>query len=176
MITVAVTINKKALIYFILKHTESIYGWRFWCEQSGSIKFRGTYVDSIPNGEFNLYFEKTGNHYKWGIINSICSGFFTVKLYVNNQGETNIVNKMTNEASQLKFHQVPSYFSKELPHRVTAIIKDKHELARYVLKGSYFEKVEIFSVLNPQNITSFEEVNMLKLSEKQLLWKRNLKE
>lgn len=139
-------------------------------------KFKGSYVEAEPVGSLHLHFIDTGDYYTWELVKSYINGILTGQILVSQQGEVNVTNHKTQEICQLKYHKAPSYFSKETPNRVTGFIKNKHELTKYVLKGSYVEKLECFSVINPQKITSFEEVDILTLGEKQLLWKRNYRE
>ena len=72
----------------------------------------------------------------------------------------------------MKFHPPPSYFAKETVNKVTGIIKDANNVAKYVVEGSCTEKVEYSTVLNPQKISSFDELKNLNLSQPRLMWKR----
>jgi hypothetical protein len=92
---------------------------------------------------------------------------------VNNQGEITITNHKTKEKSIVKYYEAPYYFSKEEFHKVTALIKDKSDLARYLLTGVCVEKVECFSIRNHMKINKFEEVDLLDIGEKRLLWIKN---
>ena len=137
-----------------------------------SSKFKGHYVEIIPTGITHLHFNKTGNHYSWRHINTFIYGILIGKVWLNIQGEFDILNHKTKDVAQMKFHPPPSYFVKETQNKVTGIIKDANSIAKYMIEGSCTEKVECSTVLNPQKITSFDEIKKLTLSTPTLLWKR----
>jgi len=157
----------------LYKYTESINGWNFSFDTSLTLKLRGTYVENVPNGVIKVVFTESGNTYTWPPVKSIFYGFLYGRLNVNNQGEITITNHKTKEKSVVKYHEAPYYFSKEEFHKVTALIKDKSDLARYLLTGVCVEKVECFSIRNPMRINKFEEVDLLDIGEKRLLWIKN---
>jgi hypothetical protein len=62
-----------------------------------------------------------------------------------------------------------SYFSRDPPRKVTAIITDSNNVARYVLNGTWTEQIEGAPVLNPQVVT---EQTQLNTGASKVLWKR----
>lgn len=106
-------------------------------------------------------------------MNSYVNGFLLGKISISQQGEAKIFNHKTKETCTCWYHKEPAFFSSEKPHRITAIIKDSTELARYVIEGAYVEKVECSVVRHPQKVNSFEEIKSLDLYKRQVLWKRN---
>jgi len=159
-----------------MKHTESLNGWEFSYNITVSTKFKGTYIEVMPVGKLHLRFHRSNNYYTWDFVNSCVNGLLLGKVLISQQGEVSIINQATREVCNLKFHQAPAYFSKEAPHRVTAIVRDSQEFARYILDGVYVEKVECSSIVQPQKIESFEEIKFLKLAPKKTLWRRNIVE
>jgi hypothetical protein len=159
-----------------MKHTESLNGWEFSYNITVSTKFKGTYVEVMPVGKLHLRFQKSNNYYTWDFVNSYVNGLLLGKVLISQQGEVGIINHTKREVCNLKFHQAPAYFSKETPHRVTAIVRDSQEFARYILDGVYVEKVECSSIVQPQKIKTFEEIKSLELSQRKILWRRNFLE
>ena len=95
---------------------------------------------------------------------------------INQQGDVDIVNHKTKDVCTVRYHEAPGFFSKEKPNKVTAIIRDEKEQARYLIQGYYNDNVECSEIINPRKINSFEETNMLDLGTSNLLWKRILPE
>jgi hypothetical protein len=52
-----------------------------------------------------------------------------------------IINHTTNDICKLKYFQY-SYFSKDVPHKVTGVITDSNSQARWVLSGKILQKMK----------------------------------
>lgn len=141
-----------------------------------SIKFRGTYLENIPNGFIKVVFPNSENTYIWRPITTIFYGLLTSQINVINRGTTIIKNTKTHDTCTVKYHDAPSYFSKEPLHKVTAVVTDENDLVRYLIEGIYVEKVECSLVTCPIKISIIEDAKSLDLGEKRLLWTRNIVE
>ena len=135
-------------------------------------KFKVHYIEVITFGKFHIHFKNTDTHYVCIVPNTNANGILIGRIWVSLHGNCNIVNYKTNEEAIFKFHPPPSLFSKEPIDRVTCIIRDSSNFARYVIEGRYTEKAERFNVLNPKLVTSMEQLNELNLGPAEIIWKR----
>ena len=149
-------------------HCESIKDWSLYQEFLMSSKFRGQYLQIIPLGTSHLEFKKTGHHYTWRKITTFVKNIIVGKLWIDNVGEMDIINHKTKDVCHLKYFPY-SYFSREPPRKVTGIITDSNNVARYVLNGTWTEQIEGAPVLNPQVVT---EQTQLNTGTSKILWKR----
>jgi hypothetical protein len=98
--------------------------------------------------------------------------------WFSHEGEIQMVNHTTKEVCLCKFYPPPSSFfanKESLHNRVACILRDSNMMAKYVIKGCYFEELSHFRVLNPQKVKSIEEtLSKLNLGPKTLLWKKRL--
>ena len=149
-------------------HCESIKEWTLYQEFLMSSKFRGQYLQIVPLGTSHLEFKKTGHHYTWRKITTFVRNIIVGKLWIDNVGEMDIINHKTKDVCHLKYFPY-SYFSREPPRKVTGIITDANNVARYVLNGTWTEQIEGAPVLNPQVVT---EQTQLNTGASKILWKR----
>jgi oxysterol-binding protein 1 len=149
-------------------HVESLKDWVFYQEFTMSSKFRGQYLQIIPLGTSHLEFKKTGFHYTWRKVATFVRNIIVGKLWIDNVGEMDIVNHKTKDVCHLKYFPY-SYFSRDPPKKVTGIITDSNNVARYVLNGTWTEKMEGAPVLNPQVVT---EQTQLNTGKSKVLWER----
>jgi hypothetical protein len=149
-------------------HCESIKEWTLYQEFLMSSKFRGQYLQIIPMGTSHLEFKKTGNHYTWRKITTFVKNIIVGTLWIDNVGEMDIINHKTKDVCHLKYFPY-SYFSREPPRKVTGIITDSNNVARYVLNGTWTEQIEGAPVLNPQVVTEHTQLNT---GASKVLWKR----
>ena len=149
-------------------HVESLKDWVFYQEFTMSSKFRGQYLQIIPLGTSHLEFKKTGFHYTWRKVATFVRNIIVGKLWIDNVGEMDIVNHKTKDVCHLKYFPY-SYFSRDPPRKVTGIITDSNNVARYVLNGTWTEKMEGAPVLNPQVVT---EQTQLNTGKSKVLWER----
>ncbi|ESO10964.1 hypothetical protein HELRODRAFT_109253 [Helobdella robusta] len=115
--------------------------WTHWQEFTMSSKFRGKYLQIIPLGIAHLLFPKSGNHYTWRKVTTTVHNIIVGKLWVDNHGEMDIVNHKTGDLCHLKYFAY-SYFSREVPRRVSGIITDSNGTAKYLLSGTWDDKIE----------------------------------
>ncbi|RNA08157.1 oxysterol-binding 1 isoform X4 [Brachionus plicatilis] len=151
-------------------HTESVKDWKLYQELTVSSKFRGQYLQVIPLGTTHLEFKKTGHHYTYRKIATFVRNIIVGKLWIDNVGEMDIINHKTKDVCHLKYFAY-SYFSRDPPRKVTGIITDSNNVARYVLNGTWTEQIEGAPVLNPQVVTQQTQLNT---GKSKILWKRRI--
>lgn len=100
--------------------------WGEWCITS---KFRGKYLQVLPQGVTHLLFKRTGTHYTWRRVTTTVHNIVVGKLWLDHSGELEIRNfnptpaasgagsPTSAETCLLKFHAY-SYFSREAPKKV----------------------------------------------------------
>jgi hypothetical protein len=150
-------------------HVESLKEWTFYQEFTMSSKFRGQYLQIVPLGTSHLQF-KRGRlaHYTWRKVATFVRNVIVGKLWIDNVGEMDIVNHTTKDICHLKYFPY-SYFSREPHKKVTGLITDSNNVARYVLNGTWAEKMEGAAVLNPQVVTESTQLNT---GKSKVLWER----
>lgn len=149
-------------------HAESLKDWVYYQEFTMSSKFRGQYLQIIPLGTSHLEFKKTGHHYTWRKVATFVRNVIVGKLWIDHVGEMDIINHKTKDVCHLKFFPY-SYFTKDPPRKVTGIITDSNNVARYVLNGTWSEQMEGAPVLNPQVVTQQTQLNT---GTSKVLWRR----
>ena len=87
----------------------------------------------------------------------------------------NIINHKTKETCELKFHN-QSYFAKEITNKVTGLVKDSNNLARYLMDGTCTEKFDCTPILKPTQLNSAEDLKHVKLGPSKTLWIRSINE
>ncbi|CAH1802241.1 unnamed protein product [Owenia fusiformis] len=128
-------------------NTEGREGWTLWQEFTATSKFRGKYLQIVPLGVGHLKFHKSGNHYTWRKVTTTVHNIIVGKLWVDNHGEMDIVNNSTGDTCHLKYNAY-SYFSREAPRKVTGVVSDKNNRAKWVLTGQWDSRMEGAKVLN----------------------------
>ena len=112
--------------------------------------------------------------YAWSRVSSYVYGVLYGRFWISNEGQTQIVNHMTNEVCLCKYYPQSSIFSKEPINRVLCVIRDSNMMVKYVIEG--YSSVELYysQVLNQQRITSIDGdvLSKLNLGKKTLLWKQ----
>uniref|UniRef100_A0A3P9MEG7 Oxysterol-binding protein n=1 Tax=Oryzias latipes TaxID=8090 RepID=A0A3P9MEG7_ORYLA len=127
-------------------HVISQRGWTLWQEITIASKFRGKYLSIMPLGTIHLQFHSSGNHYVWRKVTSTVHNIIVGKLWIDQSGDIEIVNHRTKEACQLKFSPY-SYFSRDVPRKVTGVVADSSGQAHYILSGTWDDKMESAKIL-----------------------------
>ncbi|KAG5840328.1 hypothetical protein ANANG_G00187640 [Anguilla anguilla] len=102
-------------------HVISRRGWTLWQEITIASKFRGKYLSIMPLGAIHLQFPPQD-------LGDL-------------PGDIDIVNHRTKETCQLKFSPY-SYFSRDVPRKVTGVVADADGQAHYILSGTWDDKME----------------------------------
>ncbi|KAK2184490.1 hypothetical protein NP493_265g03057 [Ridgeia piscesae] len=124
----------------VAMHTEA-KDWTSWQEFTMSSKFRGKYLQIIPLGIAHLVFPASGNHYTWRKVTTTVHNIIVGRLWVDNHGEMEIVNHKNGDKCHMKYMPY-SYFSRETPRKVTGVVTDKDGKERWVIQGTWDEKIE----------------------------------
>uniref|UniRef100_A0A3P8W331 Oxysterol-binding protein n=1 Tax=Cynoglossus semilaevis TaxID=244447 RepID=A0A3P8W331_CYNSE len=128
-------------------HVISQRGWTLWQEITIASKFRGKYLSIMPLGTIHLHFHSSGNHYVWRKVTSTVHNIIVGKLWIDQSGDIEIVNQRTKETCQLKFSPY-SYFSRDVPRKVTGVVTDSDGQAHYILSGTWDDKMESAKIIH----------------------------
>uniref|UniRef100_A0A674PGJ4 Oxysterol-binding protein n=1 Tax=Takifugu rubripes TaxID=31033 RepID=A0A674PGJ4_TAKRU len=127
-------------------HAFSVKGWTLQQEITLASKFRGKYISVIPLGPIQCIFDKNNNQYSWKKVTTTVHNIIVGKLWLDQSGEIDVVNHRTGDRCHLKFNPY-SYFSRDVPRKVTGVVTDKDGKAHYVLSGTWDEKMEFSRVI-----------------------------
>ncbi|XP_020896123.1 oxysterol-binding protein 2 isoform X2 [Exaiptasia diaphana] len=120
--------------------------WIFWQEFTATSKFRGKYLQIIPQGVAHLKFIKSGNHYTWRKVTTTVHNIIVGRLWIDQSGEMDIVNHTTNENCHLKYDAY-NYFGRDTPRKVTGVVTDNSKVVRYVISGTWDAKIDCAKVV-----------------------------
>ena len=148
--------------------------WSIEYNTSVDTKPKGYYFETSFTNKIHLYFKQTNTMYSWSRVPSYVYGVLYGKLWISNEGKTEIMNHKTKEICLCKYYPAKSMFSKEPLNRVLCIVRDSNMMAKYVIEGVSSEQLDYSMVLNPIKITSIESdtLSKLNLSPGKLLWKQ----
>ncbi|XP_067262114.1 oxysterol-binding protein 2 isoform X2 [Chanodichthys erythropterus] len=155
-------------------HVMSQRGWTLWQEITIASKFRGKYLSIMPLGAIHLQFHASGNHYVWRKVTSTVHNIIVGKLWIDQSGDIDIVNHRTKETCQLKFSPY-SYFSREVPRKVTGVVMDSDGQAHYILSGTWDDKMESAKIVQSSRGSSSSEGKQKTVYQTltpKLLWKK----
>lgn len=153
----------------IAQFTESNADWHSWHEFTMSSKFRGKYLQIIPLGTTHIKFLKTGNHYTFRKVNTTVHNIIVGTLWVDNHGDMEIINHKTGDVCQVKYNAY-SYFSKEVPRRVTGVVNNSEGVTKWILQGTWDEKIECAKVTNVKENVKGKTV--YETEPTKLIWQR----
>ncbi|EDV23583.1 uncharacterized protein TRIADDRAFT_27761 [Trichoplax adhaerens] len=122
--------------------------WVLWQDFSMTSKFRGKYIQIIPQGIAHLVFPKSGNHYTWRKVTTTIHNIIVGKLWVDQSGEMEITNHSNRDKCYLKYSAY-SYFARDTPRKVSGQVVDAKRLVRYVINGTWDNKIEYAKVIDP---------------------------
>ncbi|XP_010016976.1 PREDICTED: LOW QUALITY PROTEIN: oxysterol-binding protein 2, partial [Nestor notabilis] len=156
-------------------HVYSRRGWTLWQEITIASKFRGKYLSIMPLGAIHLEFHSSGNHYVWRKVTSTVHNIIVGKLWIDQSGEIEIVNHKSKDKCQLKFTPY-SYFSRDVPRKVTGVVSDSDGKAHYVMSGTWDEKMECSKIVQSSHGSTSTEGKQKNVYQKTLtpkvLWKK----
>ena len=148
-------------------HVESLNDWVFYQDINLQSKFRGQYLQILPIGTCHLQL-RNGVHFTWNRVSTFVNNIILGKLWIENVGDVKIFNHKTMDSCCIKYHP-NSYFSRESKNKVTAVVTDSKNIARYLIRGSWSDKVEGGPIVNPQE---YSEKREFKVDEWKVLWER----
>ncbi|KAJ0057172.1 hypothetical protein NL108_002109, partial [Boleophthalmus pectinirostris] len=155
-------------------HVSSQRGWSLWQHITIDSKFRGKYISVMPLGNIHLHFHASGNHYVWSKVTSTVHNIIVGKLWIDQSGDIEIVNTTTKDTSRLKFSPY-SYFSREVPRKVTGVVEDREGTGHYILSGTWDDKMECSKVVNSSEGCGGSEgkqKTVYQTLQPKLLWKK----
>ncbi|XP_068460737.1 oxysterol-binding protein 2 isoform X1 [Clinocottus analis] len=155
-------------------HVISKRGWTLWQEITIASKFRGKYLSIMPLGAIHLQFHSSGNQYVWRKVTSTVHNIIVGKLWIDQSGDIEIVNHRTKETCQLKFSPY-SYFSRDVPRKVTGVVADSGGQAHYILSGTWDDKMESAKIIQSSRGGSGSEgkqKTVYQTLSPKLLWKK----
>ncbi|XP_058013985.1 oxysterol-binding protein 2 isoform X2 [Ahaetulla prasina] len=137
-------------------HVYSRRGWTLWQEITIASKFRGKYLSIMPLGTIHLEFHSSGNHYIWQKVTSTVHNIIVGKLWIDQSGDIEILNHKSKDKCHLKFTPY-SYFSRDIPRKVTGVVMDADGNERYVMSGTWDEKMECSKIIEATQGNSISE-------------------
>uniref|UniRef100_A0A3B4G9E6 Oxysterol-binding protein n=1 Tax=Pundamilia nyererei TaxID=303518 RepID=A0A3B4G9E6_9CICH len=150
-------------------------GWTLRQEITLASKFRGKYLSIMPLGSIQCIFEKSNNHYSWKKVTTTVHNIIVGKLWIDQSGEIDVVNHKTGDRCHLKFAPY-SYFSRDVPRKVTGVVTDKDGKAHYVLSGTWDEKMEFSKIMQSskgENGTEGKQRTVYQTLKAKEIWRKN---
>ncbi|XP_020601672.1 oxysterol-binding protein 1-like isoform X1 [Orbicella faveolata] len=130
--------------------------WIFWQEFTCTSKFRGKYLQVIPHGVAHLKFNKSGNHYTWKKVTTTVHNIIVGKLWIDQSGEMDIENHTTKDVCHLKYDAY-NYFGRDTPRKVTGVVTDSSKVVRYVISGTWDNKLDGAKVMYTRSPSSVKQ-------------------
>ncbi|XP_038127786.1 oxysterol-binding protein 1-like isoform X2 [Cyprinodon tularosa] len=156
-------------------HAFSEKGWTLRQEIMLASKFRGKYLSIMPLGSIQCIFDKSNNHYSWKKVTTTVHNIIVGKLWIDQSGEIDVVNHTTGDRCHLKFAPY-SYFSRDVPRKVTGVVTDKDGKAHYVLSGTWDEKMEFSRIMQSskgENGTEGKQRTVYQTLKPKEIWRKN---
>lgn len=129
----------------------------------------------MPLGSIQCIFEKSNNHYSWKKVTTTVHNIIVGKLWIDQSGEIDVVNHKTGDRCHLKFAPY-SYFSRDVPRKVTGVVTDKDGKAHYVLSGTWDEKMEFSKIMQSskgENGTEGKQRTVYQTLKAKEIWRKN---
>ncbi|XP_043539007.1 oxysterol-binding protein 1-like [Chiloscyllium plagiosum] len=156
-------------------HVDSKYGWTLRQEIAIASKFRGKYLSIMPLGTIHCNFHQSGNHYTWKKVTTTVHNIIVGKLWIDQSGEVDIINRKTRDKCHLKFAPY-SYFSRDVARKVTGVVSDSMGKAHFILSGTWDEKMEYSRVLHSskgENSAEGRQKTVYETLRGKELWRRH---
>jgi len=126
-------------------HVESAR-WTYYHDFSMTSKFRGKYLQIFPIGTSHCIFKETGHHFTWNKVCTTVHNIIVGKLWVDQSGEITLKEHTTGATGNVKFHPY-SYFSRDVPRRITGGTFTPSGEVKFALKGTWDQSMEYSKVL-----------------------------
>ena len=94
------------------------------------------------------------------------------KLWVDQSGEMDIYNHKTKDNCHLKYYAY-SYFSRDIPRKVTGVVTDESSREHYVVRGTWDDHIEVAPVVSHLQTDGKREIETGSWTP---VWKRNYSE
>ncbi|XP_010167500.1 oxysterol-binding protein 2, partial [Antrostomus carolinensis] len=131
-------------------------------------------VIPLSSGAIHLEFHSSGNHYVWRKVTSTVHNIIVGKLWIDQSGEIEIVNHKSKDKCQLKFTPY-SYFSRDVPRKVTGVVSDADGKAHYVMSGTWDEKMECSKIVQSSHgstSTEGKQKTVYQTLSPKVLWRK----
>ncbi|CAG7833943.1 unnamed protein product [Allacma fusca] len=86
----------------VAQHCEG-QGWTMWQDFTMKSKFKGNYLELTPSGIAYLVFKTSGSIYSWRKVNTYVHNLVIGKIWVDNEGDMEILNHKTGDRCSLKY-------------------------------------------------------------------------
>ncbi|XP_053983794.1 oxysterol-binding protein 1 isoform X2 [Hylaeus volcanicus] len=144
--------------------------WRCWQEFTMASKFRGKYLQVIPLGTAHLEMEGGMQHYTWRKVTTTVHNIIVGKLWVDQSGDTDIVNHKEGIKCHLKYTPY-SYFSRDSQRKVKGVVMNSNNEVKWVVQGTWDTKIEIAPVISTSGTLDNQ---VYKTGPYILAWKRRM--
>lgn len=116
-------------------------------------KFRGKYLQVTPLGLASVIFDGSGNKYQWRKVTTTVHNIIVGKLWVDQHGDMDILGKGPVAGVKCHLKYIPySYFNRDPQRRVKGVVMDANDQVKWILNGTWDDKVEIAPVTGNCNI------------------------
>lgn len=124
----------------------------------------------IPLGTAHLEMDDGMRHYTWRKVTTTVHNIIVGKLWVDQSGDTDIVNHKEGIKCHLKYTPY-SYFSRDSQRKVKGVVMNSNNEVKWVVQGTWDTKIEIAPVIS----TSGTPDNpVYKTGPYMLAWKRRM--
>ncbi|VDN52401.1 unnamed protein product [Dracunculus medinensis] len=120
--------------------------WSLHQDFTMTSRFRGKYLSIIPIGYTYIKFNGRSNNYSYKKVTTTVHNIIVGKLWIDNHGEMVITNHLTGDKCFLKFHAY-SYFSRDIPRKVTGIVKDQNGTVHWIIQGTWDKSLDMLKVI-----------------------------
>uniref|UniRef100_A0A671T9Q0 Oxysterol-binding protein 2-like n=1 Tax=Sinocyclocheilus anshuiensis TaxID=1608454 RepID=A0A671T9Q0_9TELE len=134
--------------------------------------FKGKF--HLRNGNIHLKFHASGNHYVWSKVTSTVHNIIVGKLWLDQSGDIIIMNHRNKDKCHLKFSPY-SYFSRDVPRKVTGVVMDGEGCGHYILSGTWDDKMESAKIIESSHGSGGSEGKQKTVYQTlppKLLWKK----
>ncbi|XP_033627071.1 oxysterol-binding protein 1-like [Asterias rubens] len=146
--------------------------WTLWTDITIASKFRGKYLQVFPQGILHIKFKKTGSYYTYRKVTSTVHNIIVGKLWVDQSGECEVVNHTTKECCRINYKPY-SYFSGDIPRKVTGVVTDANNTAKFILSGTWDQKMEYAKVLHTSLDKGSRGKPLYQTAPPKMLWQKN---
>uniref|UniRef100_A0A0M3IM38 Oxysterol-binding protein n=1 Tax=Ascaris lumbricoides TaxID=6252 RepID=A0A0M3IM38_ASCLU len=130
----------------ITAHHADGHKWTVHQDFTMTSRFRGKYLSVIPIGYSHVKFLHQKNEYSFKKVTTTVHNIIVGKLWIDNHGEMVIDNHTTGDKCFLKFHPY-SYFSREIPRKVTGLVKDSKGKVQWIIQGTWDRSLDMLKVI-----------------------------
>lgn len=124
----------------------------------------------IPLGTAHLEMDDGMKHYTWRKVTTTVHNIIVGKLWVDQSGDTDIVNHKEGIKCHLKYTPY-SYFSRDSQRTVKGVVMNSNNEVKWVVQGTWDSKIEIAPVISTSGAPDNQ---VYKTGPHILAWKRRM--